>query len=108
MNGPGVAGECHLRGTWFKHSTHGLSTGRHLYLDAPAILQRRRGHNVDKNRTEGTKHEVKGAVKEVVGKVTSNKAKEVAGNLEKNAGKIQKEIGKAADDARHEADKRRH
>ncbi|WP_342018510.1 CsbD family protein [Dyella japonica] len=52
---------------------------------------------MDKNRVEGTKHEVKGAIKEGVGKVTNNPAKEAAGNIEKNAGKIQKEIGKEHD-----------
>jgi uncharacterized protein YjbJ (UPF0337 family) len=60
---------------------------------------------VDKNRTEGTKHEIKGAVKEVVGKVTGNTGKQVAGNVEKNAGKLQKEVGKAADEQR-DADKK--
>lgn len=59
--------------------------------------------NVDKNRTEGTKHEIKGAVKEGVGKLTGNKTKEVAGNIEKNAGKLQKEVGKAADAKRDTA-----
>ena len=34
---------------------------------------------MDKNRTEGTKHEIKGAVKELVGKVTGNRSKEIAG-----------------------------
>jgi uncharacterized protein YjbJ (UPF0337 family) len=37
---------------------------------------------MDKNRTEGTKHEVKGTVKEGIGKVTGNKSKEAAGNIE--------------------------
>lgn len=60
---------------------------------------------VDKNRTDGTKHEVKGAIKEGVGKVTGNKTKEVSGNIEKNAGKVQKEVGKAADHARSDAKK---
>jgi uncharacterized protein YjbJ (UPF0337 family) len=55
---------------------------------------------MDKNRTEGMKHEVKGAVKEVAGKVTGNHAKEAAGKIEKNAGKVQNEVGKAADHAR--------
>jgi uncharacterized protein YjbJ (UPF0337 family) len=55
---------------------------------------------MDKNRTEGMKHEVKGAVKEATGKLTGNHAKEAAGNIEKNAGKVQKEVGKAADHAR--------
>lgn len=48
---------------------------------------------MDKNRTEGTKHEIKGAIKEVAGKVTGNKAREVAGNVEKNVGKMQNEVG---------------
>jgi uncharacterized protein YjbJ (UPF0337 family) len=61
---------------------------------------------LDKNRTEGTKHEIKGAVKEVIGKVTGNKAKEVAGTIEKNAGKVQNEVGKAADKARDAQRKR--
>ncbi len=61
---------------------------------------------VDKNRTEGTKHEVKGAVKEGVGKVTGNTGKQVAGNIEKNVGKMQKEVGKAADKQREEEKKR--
>lgn len=30
---------------------------------------------MDKNRTEGTKHEVKGAVKETTGKVTGDTSK---------------------------------
>ena len=67
-----------------------------------------RRYYVDKNRTEGTKHEVKGAVKEVVGKVTGNKSKEVSGNLEKNAGKLQKEVGKASDEVRREVKKDAH
>jgi uncharacterized protein YjbJ (UPF0337 family) len=52
---------------------------------------------MDKNRIEGTKHQVKGAIKEGVGKITDNPVKEAAGNLEKNAGKVQKEIGKEND-----------
>jgi uncharacterized protein YjbJ (UPF0337 family) len=64
-----------------------------------------RKSDVDKNRTEGMKHEVKGSVKEVAGKITGNPAKEVAGNIEKNAGKVQREVGKATDRAR---DKDRH
>jgi uncharacterized protein YjbJ (UPF0337 family) len=68
--------------------------------DLPATRRLSWRRHVDKNRTEGTKHEIKGAVKEAAGKVTGNKSKEVAGNMEKNAGKVQKEVGKAADDAR--------
>ncbi len=55
---------------------------------------------VDKNRTEGTKHEVKGAGKEVVGKVTGNHAKEAAGKHVKPAGTVQQEVGKTAAKAR--------
>ncbi|MBB3228494.1 uncharacterized protein YjbJ (UPF0337 family) [Luteibacter sp. Sphag1AF] len=62
---------------------------------------------MDKNRTEGMKHEVKGAIKEGVGKVTGNTAKQAAGNIEKNAGKVQNEVGKQAD-AMRDADKHRH
>lgn len=61
---------------------------------------------VDKNRSEGTKHEVKGAIKETVGKVTGNVGKQVAGNVEKNVGKVQHAVGKAADE-RRDADKKR-
>jgi CsbD-like. len=60
---------------------------------------------MDKNRTEGTKHEIKGAIKEAVGKVTGNKAKEAAGYVEKNIGTMQKDVGKAMDHARSESKK---
>ena len=62
---------------------------------------------MDKNRTEGAKHQIKGTAKEVAGKVTGNHTRELAGNLEKNAGKVQKEIGKA-NDAERDAEGRRH
>ena len=52
---------------------------------------------MDKNRVEGTKHEIKGAVKEGIGKLTNDPLKQAAGNLEKNAGKVQKEVGKEID-----------
>ena len=55
---------------------------------------------MDKNRTEGAKHEFKGTVKEVAGKITGNKSREVAGNIEKNVGKVQKHLGEAADETR--------
>lgn len=55
---------------------------------------------MDKNRTEGTKHQVSGAVKEGVGKATGDHSKEAAGKIEKNAGELQREVGKAADNAR--------
>lgn len=57
---------------------------------------------MDRNRIEGTKHEVKGAAKEMAGKVTGNKTQQFEGSLEKNAGKVQKEAGKAADHLRQE------
>jgi uncharacterized protein YjbJ (UPF0337 family) len=57
---------------------------------------------MDKNRTEGTKHEIKGAVKEGVGKVTGNPIREAEGKIEKHAGKAEKEYGKAKDEARKE------
>lgn len=60
---------------------------------------------MDKNRSEGTKHEIKGAIKEGVGKVTGNVGKQVAGNIEKNAGKVQHAVGKAADKHRSEEKK---
>jgi uncharacterized protein YjbJ (UPF0337 family) len=81
-----------------------LDLSMSISADACNIAGGRRYH-VDKNRTEGTKHEVKGAVKEFAGKVTGNKSKEVAGNLEKNAGKLQKEVGKASDEVRREVKK---
>ena len=60
---------------------------------------------MDKNRTDGTKHEIKGAVKELVGKVTGNSSKELAGNLEKNLGKVQRKAGEASDEIRDAAKK---
>jgi uncharacterized protein YjbJ (UPF0337 family) len=64
------------------------------------MAQSDEGSTMDKNRTEGMKHEVKGAMKEAAGKLTGNHAKQAAGNIEKNAGKVQKEVGKAADQMR--------
>jgi uncharacterized protein YjbJ (UPF0337 family) len=85
------------------HIAHSCTSTTNLSV----IAQAQSGEfRVDKNRTEGTKHEIKGAVKETVGKVTGNTGKQVAGNLEKNAGKLQKEVGKAAD-AQRDADKKR-
>lgn len=55
---------------------------------------------MDKNRTEGAKHEIKGAMKEGMGKATNDRSHQVEGNLEKNAGKVQREVGKASDDVR--------
>lgn len=67
-------------------------------------LQRRRRFRrlfVDRNRVEGTKHEIKGAIREAAGKMTGNKAQQIAGSMEKNAGKAQKAMGKAADEVKH-------
>lgn len=61
---------------------------------------------MDKNRSEGTKHQIKGAIKEGVGKVTGNLGKQVAGNIEKNAGKVQNAVGKATD--AHRAQDKKH
>ncbi|MDO1529582.1 CsbD family protein [Fulvimonas sp. R45] len=58
---------------------------------------------MDKNRTEGMKHEVKGTAREVAGKVTGNVGKQVEGNVEKHAGKLQHAVGKAADQNRSAA-----
>jgi uncharacterized protein YjbJ (UPF0337 family) len=55
---------------------------------------------MDKDRKEGTKHEVKGAVKEGVGKLTGDHQKEAEGKVEKHVGKSEKEMGKAKDEAR--------
>jgi uncharacterized protein YjbJ (UPF0337 family) len=74
---------------------HGLGTSRSLKTLHRIIAVQE--NVMDKNRVEGTKHEVKGAIKEGVGKVTGNHAKEAAGNIEKNVGKVQKEIGKEHD-----------
>ncbi len=79
--------------------------GLRRLLSATSQTRTRRAH-VDKNRTEGTKHEIKGAIKEGVGKVTGNIGKQVAGNIEKNAGKVQNAVGKAADKQR--ADDKKH
>jgi uncharacterized protein YjbJ (UPF0337 family) len=61
---------------------------------------------MDKNRSEGIKHEIKGGIKEGVGKVTGNVGKQVAGNIEKNAGKVQNAVGKAVDPQRTEDNKK--
>jgi uncharacterized protein YjbJ (UPF0337 family) len=87
------------------HRFHVPETRAHLdFVTEPSRF--RQESIVDKNRTEGIKHEIKGAVKEVAGKVTGNKTKEAAGAIEKNAGKVQKEVGKAADEVRDAQRKR--
>lgn len=63
---------------------------------------------MDKNRTEGTKHEIKGTIKEKVGKATGNVGKQIEGAIEKNAGKLQHAVGKAADRQREAGKKHGH
>ena len=55
---------------------------------------------MDKNRVEGTKHQLKGAVRETAGKVTGNKRTEMLGKIENRFGKAQRLIGKGIDRAR--------
>lgn len=62
---------------------------------------------MDKNRKEGTRHQVTGAIKEGTGKVTGDRSKQAEGNIEKNVGKVQRKIGEASDDSRH-TDRDRH
>ena len=62
------------------------------------VAIQRREMIMDKNRIDGTKHEVKGEAKETLGKVAGNPVKEVSGQFEKQVGKAQKEMGKNRDD----------
>jgi len=55
---------------------------------------------MDKDRVEGTGHQVKGAVKEGVGKVTGDAKMKTEGTAEKAAGKVQNAVGGAKDAAR--------
>ena len=47
----------------------------------------------DRDKAEGTFHEVKGKVKETAGKLSDNPRLEGEGTGEKLAGKVQKKIG---------------
>jgi len=47
----------------------------------------------DKNKAQGTFHEVKGRTKEIAGKLSDNPKLEGEGTGEKLAGKFQKKIG---------------
>ncbi len=60
---------------------------------------------MDRNRIDGTAHQVKGAAKETLGKVTGNHKTEVEGAAEKAAGKAQDAAGRAADAVRDAAKK---
>ena len=53
---------------------------------------------MDKNRTEGIKHEIKGAVKETVGKVTGNEELEAEGKLDQGKSGV-KQAGESVKDA---------
>ncbi len=60
---------------------------------------------MDKDRVEGTAHQVKGAVKEGVGKMTGDTKTQAEGKAEKAAGKVQNAVGGAKDTIRDVADK---
>lgn len=47
----------------------------------------------NRDKAEGTLHEMKGRVKEVVGKLTDNPRLEAEGTAEKIAGKFQGKVG---------------
>ena len=59
---------------------------------------------MDKDRIEGSAHEVKGAVKEAVGKVIGDKKIQAEGAGEKAAGKVQNAVGGAKDAVRDATD----
>jgi uncharacterized protein YjbJ (UPF0337 family) len=52
---------------------------------------------MDKDRIEGSAHQVKGAIKEAVGKATGDSKTRAEGATEKAAGKVQNAIGGAKD-----------
>jgi uncharacterized protein YjbJ (UPF0337 family) len=47
----------------------------------------------NRDKAEGTFHEVKGKIKEVAGKLSDNPKLQVAGTVEKIAGKVQGKVG---------------
>ncbi len=55
---------------------------------------------MDKDRIEGTAHQVKGAGKEAAGKMTGDRKTQVEGATEKAAGKVQNAVGGAKDAVR--------
>jgi uncharacterized protein YjbJ (UPF0337 family) len=59
---------------------------------------------MDKDRIEGTAHQVKGAIKEAVGKVTGDTKTQAEGAAEKAAGKVQNAVGGLKDSAREALD----
>src|SRR5690348_18199179 len=79
---------------------HRPITARALRFARPLRAAFGTANIMDKNRTEGAKHQVKGSVKEAAGKLTDNESKELHGKIEKNAGKVQRNVGEAADEIR--------
>src|SRR6202021_968638 len=59
--------------------------------------------DMDKDRVEGSAHQVKGAVKEAVGKVTGDAKTQAEGAAEKAAGKVQNAVGGAKDAMKKES-----
>ena len=59
---------------------------------------------MDKNRIEGTKHEVKGAIKEGAGKLTGDRDLEAEGKIDKAKGSAHNAAGDVKDAARDAAD----
>ena len=59
---------------------------------------------MDKDRVEGTAHQVKGAIKETAGKVTGDTKTQAEGTAEKAAGKVQNAAGGLKDSAREALD----
>ncbi|PPQ30418.1 CsbD family protein [Rhodopila globiformis] len=59
---------------------------------------------MDKDRIEGTGHQVKGAIKEAAGKVTGDTKTQAEGAAEKAAGKVQNAVGRLKDSAREALD----
>ena len=55
---------------------------------------------MDKDRVDGSAHQVKGKIKEVAGKVTGDSKLEAEGTTEKVAGKVQNTIGGLKDTVR--------
>ena len=55
---------------------------------------------MDKDRVEGSGHQVKGKIKEIAGKVTGDAKLEGEGKAEKTAGKVQNAWGGIKDAAR--------
>lgn len=68
--------------------------GRSLFLLNQAdILKEDNMKSGNRDKVEGTFHELKGKAREVVGKLSDNPKLQVAGTVEKLAGKVQGKIG---------------